>query len=521
MRLELTQGLHRQMRLKPDAVATVFKGRRRTWRDLGDRAARLATVLQQHGMARGDRVGMLGLNSDYYMDYMLGTWWAGGALNPINIRWSPAEVAYSLDDCQTRILLVDKHFAAWAPELLSRSASLAVLIYAGDGPAPDGTVHLDTLLEAAEPAECARSGGNDLAGVFYTGGTTGFPKGVMLSHDALAFNAISNLLDLGYAEDDVILGVAPLFHQAGMCIIIRAIVRGCASVFAESFDPASILGLIEQERASFTLLVPTMIQRLLDHPGMDGYDLSSLRRVLYGASPIGEGLLLQALQRWPNVQLCQGYGMTETGGPYTLLPWAAHQPVGGAPNPRLRSAGRPAWGFDLRIVDLAGTELPCRQIGEIITRSEGLMQGYWGRPAETGAAIRSGWLYSGDAGYVDEEGYLFIVDRLKDMIVSGGENVYSAEVESALSKHPGIVSCAVIGIPSDAWGEAVHAVIVPREDADLTLEAIRLHCKQLIAGYKCPVSFEVRDAMPLSGAGKLLKHKLREPYWAGRDRRVA
>ena len=520
MRFGMTQGLHRQLRLNPDAIATVFKGRRRTWRETADRAARLAAALQQQGMQRGSRVGMLGLNSDYYMDYMLGTWWGGGALNPINIRWAPAEVAYSLDDCDTRILLVDEHFREWGPDLRSRSKVLQVLIYVGDGPTPPGMLHFDTMLGEVEPAACADAGGDDLCGVFYTGGTTGFPKGVMLSHNALTFNAVSNLLELGYADDDIILGVAPLFHQAGMCIVIRALVRGCTTVFVEAFDPAEILRLIQDEHASFTLLVPTMIQRLLDHPGFGGYDLSSLRRVLYGASAIGEGLLLKALARLPSVQLCQGYGMTETGGPYTLLPWAAHQPVNGSPNPRLRSAGRPAWGFDLRIVDPTGAEVGCREIGEIITRSEGMMQGYWGRPGETASALRDGWMYSGDAGYVDEEGFLFIVDRVKDMIVTGGENVYSAEVESALSKHPGVASCAVIGIPSQQWGEAVHAVIVSHEGAELTLDAVRSHCKQLIAGYKCPVSFELRETMPLSGAGKLLKHQLREPYWTGYNRRV-
>lgn len=520
MRLGLTQGLQQQLRREPDRVATVSKGRRRTWRDLADRAARLACVLQRHGMARGDRVGMLGLNTDAYMDYMLGAWWGGGALNPINIRWNPVEVAFSLDDCDTRILLVDDHFASWGPELLQRSNSLRVIIHAGDGPTPDGMLRLDEVLARAEPAPCADSGGSELAGVFYTGGTTGFPKGVMLSHDALLFNALSNLLELGYASDEVILAVAPMFHQAGMCIVIRALVRGCLTVFCETFDPGLVLSLIQAERVSFTLLVPTMIQRLLEQPGLETVDLTSLRRVLYGASPIGEGPLRLALARLPGVQLFQGYGMTETGGPYTLLPPECHSVQEHGGNPRLRSAGRPVWGYDMRIVRPDGAEAGCREVGEIVTRSVGLMLGYWGRQAETQAALRDGWMHSGDGGYVDEDGFLFIVDRLKDMIVTGGENVYSAEVESALSQHPAVASCAVIGIPNERWGEAVHAVIVPRDGAELTIEALRAHCRELIAGYKCPVSFELRDDMPVSAAGKLLKHVLRAPHWAGHDRRV-
>ena len=520
MRLGLTQGLHHQLRHGPGRVATVSGGRRRTWSDLADRAARLAAVLQRHGMARGDRVGMLGVNTDAYMDYMLGVWWGGGALNPINIRWSPAEVAFSLDDCQTEILLVDDQYASWGPELRERSKCLRVLIHAGDGPTPDGMLGLEEILAGADSVPCADSGGGDLAGVFYTGGTTGFPKGVMLSHDALLFNAVSNLLELGYASDEVILAIAPMFHQAGMCIVIRALVRGCPTVFCKTFDPGLVLSLIQAERASFTLLVPTMIQRLLEHPGLAEYDLTSLRRVLYGASPIGEGLLRLALSRLPGIQLFQGYGMTETGGPYTLLPPECHVVHEHGESPRLRSAGRPVWGYDLRILGPDGAEAPCREVGEIVTRSEGLMQGYWGRPAETKAALRDGWMYSGDAGFVDEEGFLFIVDRLKDMIVTGGENVYSAEVESALSRHPAVSGCAVIGIPDQRWGEAVHAVIVPRDGDEVTIDGLRAHCREFIAGYKCPVSFELRDSLPLSAAGKLLKHVLRAPHWAGHDRRV-
>ncbi len=521
MKLELTHSLRRQLQQNPDGIATVFKGRSRTWQILADRAARLAAGLQAQGMQPGDRVGILALNTDNYLDAMLGTWWGGGALNPVNIRWSPAEVAYSLDDCGTAILLVDDHFAGWAADLHHRSNSLRVVIHCGDGPAPEGTLSLNALLADSAPAPCSGRGGDDLAGVFYTGGTTGFPKGVMLSHNALLLNAVSGLLDLPYQQDDVILAVAPLFHQAGMCIVIRALVRGCRMVFVESFDPGAILALIEAERASFTLLVPTMLQRILDHSSFSGYDVSSMRRILYGASPIGEGLLHQAMAQWPGVALFQGYGMTETGGPYTLLPWHCHTRGADGAEARLRSAGRPGWGYDLRVLGPEGIEVPRGEIGEIVTRGEGMMQGYWGRGAETAATLRDGWVHSGDAGYVDAEGYVFLVDRIKDMIVSGGENVYSSEVENALSTHPGIAGCAVIGIPSETWGEAVHAVIVQREGADLTLDIVRGHCKTLIAGYKCPVSMELRDTLPLSGAGKLLKHVLREPYWAGHRRRVA
>lgn len=520
MKLNLTDGLHRQMRSAPDAVATTFGDRRRTWRELADRTARLAAVLQQIGMAHGDRVGMLALNSDHYLEYMLGVWWGGGALNPANTRWSAAEVAFSLDDCDTNILLVDDHFLSWCKDLRTLSRSLRTIVYVGDGEAPDGVLHAEQLMRAAQPAEDARRGGEDLAGVFYTGGTTGFPKGVMLSHNALLGNAICNLLDVAYASEEVVLAVAPIFHQAGMCILIRALVRGCRTVYVEAFEPSIVLRAMAAERVTFTLLVPTMLQRLIEHPGFGEFDLGSLRKIVYGASPINEELLGRLLQALPHVDFYQGYGMTETGGPYTVLPPHCHRSGNAADKARLRSAGRPAWGIEMQIQDMDGVEAEVGTVGEIVARGIGVMTGYWNRERETSDAFRNGWLRSGDMGYVDDEGYLFIVDRLKDMIVSGGENVYSAEVENALARHPAIASCAVIGIPSARWGEQVHAVVVLREGTEATSAELRDHCRQYIAGYKCPVSVEFRDALPTSAAGKLLKHELRGPYWEGRDRAV-
>ena len=518
MRLQLTHSLHRQLQQQPSATATVFRGRRRSWKQLGDRASRLAGALQGLGLQRGDRVGMLALNSDIYLEYMLGTWWAGCALNPVNIRWSPAEVAFSLDDCDTRVLLIDKNFTSLGAEVSSRSNSLRVLIYVGDDATPPGMLNYEELLAGTPPAADSECGGEDLAGVFYTGGTTGFPKGVMLSHGALLSNAVGGLLDLNYSDDDVILVVAPLFHQAGMCIVNRALVRGRPSVLVEAFDPVQVLQAIAEERASFTLLVPTMLQRLVDCPAFDQYDLSSLRRILYGASPISEGLLVRALQALPGVELAQGYGMTETGGPYTVLPAWCHR-LGGDMQ-RLRSAGRASWGMEMRIVDLEGKPVAAGQVGEIVARGAGIMQGYWNRERETADAFKDGWLRSGDMAYMDEEGFVYIIDRLKDMIVTGGENVFSAEVENALGCHSAVASCAVIGVPNDRWGEAVHAVVVLRSGMGATADELRTHCKGLIAGYKCPVSVEFRESLPLSGAGKLLKQVLREPYWEGRTRRV-
>jgi len=522
MRLQLTHALHRLMQQRPNAPATVFGTRRMNWQQLGRRVARLAAALRASGMRPGDRVGMLAVNSDRYLEYMLGVWWGGGVLNPVNTRWSAAEVAYSLDDCDTQILLVDRHFAAWHEELKSRSKSLRTLIYTDNGEPPAGLGDYETLLRDAEPVADCESGGEDLAGVFYTGGTTGFPKGVMLTHESLLSNAFGYLLDMNYDDDETILVAAPMFHQAGMCTVVRALLRASTCVIIEGFDAMQVLRAIEQERVGFTLLVPTMLQRLLDCPEFSRHDLSSLKRILYGASPIGESLLSRALESLPGVELSQGYGMTETSGPYTLLPARFHRLDEDSRNrQRLRSAGRAVWGMEVRVVGSDGAELPLGQTGEIVSRGAGVMQGYWNREQETAQALKGGWLYSGDMGYMDEDGLVYIVDRLKDMIVTGGENVYSAEVENALGSHAAVASCAVIAVPSERWGEAVHAVVVLRAGASANADELREHCKGQIAGYKCPRSVEFRDSLPLSGAGKLLKHVLREPYWQGHGRRIA
>jgi long-chain acyl-CoA synthetase len=519
MDLQLTQALHRAMRHRPAEIAYADDRMRRSWAEFGDRVARLAAALAGLGARPGDRIGILAMNSGMYLECMMAAWWLGAAINPVNIRWSAAEIAYSLDDCETKLLLIDENFAPLAAELRGRAGALTTLIHTGEGAAPEGMLSYETLIEAAAPIADSRAGGASLAGVFYTGGTTGHPKGVCLTHHGLLSNALGALLEVPFAEDEVAMVAAPLFHLAGTCIALRAILRGCRTVLLPGFNAPAVMRAIAREQVSFTLLVPTMIQMLVDHPEFSEHDLSSLRRIMYGASPIGEGLLMRAMARLPQAQFIQSYGLTETSGPFTILPARYHTPEGRQPD-RLRSAGRPFWGMDMRIVDPDGETAPNGQVGEIALRGFGIMPGYWNKPEQTKAALRDGWLHSGDAGFMDDEGFLFIVDRVKDMIVSGGENVYSTEVESAITKHPAVAACAVFGIPSERWGEAVHAVVVLKDGQEVSAEAIRAHCKTLIAGYKCPGSVEFRDSLPVSGAGKTLKHVLREPFWQGMDRRV-
>lgn len=521
----LTQGLHRCMQQTPDCRATVFGNRSRTFREMHDRVARLAGALQALGMAPGDRVSMLALNSDRYIEYMLAVWWGGGVLNPVNIRWSVPEIVYSLDDCDTGILIVDDQFLPMVAGIVATAKRAPCVIHAGERQVeqrvPDGMLGYEALIAGAAPVPDMFRGGNDLASIMYTGGTTGKPKGVMQSHLNLWASAVSRMAEFRTSESAFVsLHVAPLFHTAAMARAVGHIVAGDVQVIHPGFAPAAVLDTIERERIEELLLVPTMLQAVLDHPAFGQHDLSSLQRIFYGASPISAGVLDRALAALPNVAFYHAYGMTEASPVITVNPPANHGPEARASG-LYRSAGRAGFGVTMRIVDPDGHEVPRHTIGEIVVRGANVTCGYWNRPQETAAALRDGWLYTGDAGYMDDNGYLFIVDRLKDMIVTGGENVYSAEVESVLSLHPDVATCAVIGIPDARWGEAVHAVVVPRAGKAVAEQALRDHCRASLANYKCPKSFEFRTQLPLSAAGKILKRDLREQYWRDQTRQVS
>ena len=520
MAFYLTQSLHRVLQLRSKHPATVFGERRQTWAEVGDRVARLAGALQGLGLRAGERVGMMALNSDRYLEYYFGTWWAGCVVNPVNVRWSPAEVAYSLDDCDTTVLIVDDHFAPMVAELRTRSRSLRTVIHVGVGAPPEGMLSWERLVAQASPAQDAMRAGDDLAGVFYTGGTTGFPKGVMLSHTNLASNALTDVADGLVAPDGTALMVAPMFHLAATALLLSNMIVGSRLVFLPSFTPQGVLGAIQAEQVTSALLVPTMIQMVIDHPSLKDHDTRSLRDVAYGASPISEGVMNRALAALPGARFTQAYGMTELSPCATFLPPWYHTAEGRGAG-KIRSAGRAASACEVRITDPDDREVPRGTVGEVCVRGPGVMQGYWNQPELTAQALRGGWMHTGDAAYMDEDGFVFIVDRVKDMIVTGGENVYSVEVESALSQHPAVAAASVIGIPDDKWGEAVHAVVVFKPGQSASAEALVAHARGLIAGYKCPRSIEVREALPLTAAGKVQKTELRKPFWEGQSRNVA
>jgi long-chain acyl-CoA synthetase len=515
----LTQGLRRARQIRPDGTSTVFRGRRRTWAETVERVARVAGGLRAAGVQPGDRVGILALNSDRYYELLYAIPWLGAVMVPVNTRLAAPEVAYILQDSGARVLFVDGATKAHVTALAGKIPSVGAIVYLDDDEPPPGLRRYEDLA-GAPAAEDAGSGGDILAGLFYTGGTTGKSKGVMLSHNNLVWNAMNAVAGVFFDSDTVYMHSGPMFHLADGASTFG--VTACAGrhAFVPRFDPVDCFETIQREKVTHGQYVPTMINMLANHPRVRDYDLSSLKYILYGASPMPEGVLRTALDVLPGCAFIHAYGMTEAAPILTLLP-PRYTTLAGPHAGRIKSCGLAAHTVELKIVDANRREVPRGTPGEVAARGPMIMLGYWSKPEETAAVLENGWYYSGDAAYMDDEGFLFIVDRLKDMIISGGENVYSAEVENAVSLLPGVAEVAVIGIPDVTWGESVHAIVVPRVGANLTAEAVIAHCHTQIAGYKCPRSVEFRDTpLPLSGAGKILKRELREPFWRAYEKGV-
>ncbi|MEU0984626.1 long-chain fatty acid--CoA ligase [Streptomyces griseus] len=502
----LTQPLHRALQQFPDRPMTICGDRVRTTREVVDRVARLAASLVGLGVRDGDRVGILARNSDRYHEFFFASWWMGAAAHPVNIRWSPAEIGYALDDSLTEVLLVDDAFAHLAPDLKERCPGLHTLIHCGDGPTPQGMLGYEELVAGFDPVPDIRQGDDEPALLLYTGGTTALPKGVATSHRRLLTSMHGSMLVSRAVEPgSVTLLTAPLFHIAAFCSWHNQNVVGGTQVFLPAFSAEGFLDAVQRHRVTSCILVPAMVQAICEHPQRERYDVSSLRTVTYGGAGSPESLLHRAMKAFPRAGFTQGYGMTETGV-LTVLGREEHREGG----TRLRSAGRATAGVEIAVVGPAGRPLPAGEVGEVVTRGGHVMLGYWRKPELTHEALKDGWFHTGDAGYLDEDGYLYLVDRLKDMIITGGENVYSAEVENAVASHPAVATCAVIGVPDPQWGERVHAVVVLRPGHTPTADGIRAHTKSLVAGYKAPRSVEFVETLPMSAAGKVLKRLLRD-----------
>jgi acyl-CoA synthetase (AMP-forming)/AMP-acid ligase II len=517
----MTQGLRRAAKITPNKTALISESVQLTWAQFQDRVARLAGALHELGMRTEDRVAMLAFNSHRYAEYYYGVFWSGANVVPMNIRWSLAEHVYSIKDSGARFLVVDDAFAEMGAAIARECDSVEHVIFAGDGMCPSDMRSYEDLVAAARPAEDAFRNGEDLAGIFYTGGTTGFPKGVMLPHRALWASSFCFAAGANLTPEDRIIHAPPLFHIAGSAMLLSTTLFGGSHAFIPGFEPKVFLDAVTKFNGTITLLVPTMIAMLLQSSDLETADTSKLTRMLYGASPMTLAILKEAMEKLPNTQFIHAYGQTELAPLVTLL-GADYHVLEGPKADKIRSVGQAVPSVEIEIVDQEGVEVPRNQPGEVRVRGANAMLGYWNKPEQTAETLRDGWVYTGDGGVMDDDGFVYIVDRVKDMIISGGENIYSAEVENAIMQFPGLAECAVIGIPDDKWGESVHAVVVPREGQVPEPEAIIRHCRELIAAYKCPRTIVVRDEpLPKSGAGKIQKFELRAPFWKGRDRNVS
>ena len=495
-----------------DMIAHQQDDRTTTFAQMEVRSRQIAALLRQLGVGKGDRIAWIGKNADLYFQMFYAAARIGVVMAPIGWRLAPAEMAYILQDTGARVVFAGAGFADTVREL---QATLPAITHVIDEDAA-------RIAIAASPAiEIDPAGPDDAALQLYTSGTTGHPKGAVLCQRnffGLRKPALEAALPWAeWSPDEAILVCMPCAHIGGTGLGVMAFSGGVRAIIQSEFTAEGALRGIDQGITRF-FIVPAALQMLIQHPLARDTNFSRLQYVLYGAAPIPLDLLREAVTTIPNAQFMQCYGMTETTGTICVLPPWDHDMAG---NARMRSAGRAVPGVEIRIVDGDDTELPFGTVGEIATRSSSNMLHYWNLPDATAHTMNAGgWVRTGDAAFMDEDGYVFIQDRIKDMIITGGENVYPAEVESAIYGHPDIAEVAVIGVPDARWGEAVKACVVPRPGHTVDPDSVIAWARARIAGFKVPKTIDVIDALPRNPTGKIMRRSLREPYWVDMERRV-
>ncbi len=503
----------------PDKEAVVFEGTRLTYKEFNERTNRLAHALLDMGVKKDERVAVVCHNSNHYGEILFALAKIGAVSTNLNWRLSPKELAFLIDDSEAKIVLFSKRFEHLY-EPMKEQIPRKLKYIAVDGKVDDEMIDYEELITkypADEPV--ADVSMEDTFLQLYTSGTTGRPKGVMLTHNNMMANAVSTIIEMEMTRDMNVLGLLPIFHIA-IFVLINLVIIGGKVTFIHSFDIPTVLQTMQDEKITAVGFTPVIFKFLLDHPDIDKYDLSSLRQVIYATAPMPVDLLRRSLEKF-RCDFIQFFGMTEMSPTLTMLIPEDH--ILDGPEHKVKwlgSAGRPISNVEVRIVDENGNDCPPGVTGEIIGRGDNVMKGYHKMADATAEAIRDGWYYTGDMGYFDEYGYLFIADRKKDMIISGGENIYPREVEEAILLMDGVFEVAVIGVPDDEWGESVKAIVVKTPGAEITEENVIEHCKANIASYKKPKSVDFVEILPRSALGKVLKHELRAPFWKGRDRKV-
>ncbi|MCZ6875077.1 MAG: long-chain fatty acid--CoA ligase [bacterium] len=495
--------LYRAQKMFPHKTASICGDVRLTYAETWRRCRQLAGVLNKLGMQAGDRIAILAANSHQYLEVYMTVPAAGFVIVPLNTRHAEPELRYALEDSGARVLITDRN-----PDGLRDTVEHVISL-------PEA---YETYLATATQSDFSTSITEDtLAGLFYTGGTTGASKGVMLSHRNLIANTVNWLIAAQQGPNDTYLVMAPLFHAAGSLAVLASVWVGGCQVVLPAFAPNVALDLIEAEQVTASLGVPTMIAAMTEEQLVRPRQVSSLRTLSHGGSPIATEVVRRAHMAFPEAELVHVYGATELAPLATAL----RNEENLLDSDLARSCGPAVAGVDVRVFDPTGNELPSGDIGEVVVRGPNIMLGYWNKPEQTAEVLKQGWYYTGDLGHMDDYGHLFLVDRAKDMIISGGENVYSTEVEEILYQHPAVLEAAVFGVPDERWGEAVYAVVVPRPEHDIDTISLIAFCREHIAGYKVPKQIEIRnELLPKSGPGKILKRELRAPFWDGHQEQV-
>ncbi len=502
----------------PDRTALVFEGRRTTYEELQSRVNRLAAALGSLGVGPGDRIGVIQVNTDAVVEAYFAAAKLDAVFVPLNFRARADEISFMIQDSGPKALLAGARYVGMVDEIMDSGYLDCVEHCVALEDATDGWLSYSEMIDASADEEVwPTADDEDLAVLLFTSGTTSFPKGVMLSHNSFSSYVLSHVTPADPESDERNILTVPMYHIAGMQAMISAIYGGRTLIIQRQFDAKSWMELVEQESVDRAMMVPTMLKMLMDHEEFHAHDMSSLRVITYGAAPMPVEVIRRAIAEFPNAQFINAFGQTETAATITMLPPEDHV-LTGTPQEverklkRLSSIGKPLDDVDVRIVDEDGVDSTIGEVGEIVARGERLMRGYWGQESATAETIRDGWLYTGDLGYWDEDGYIFLAGRARDFIKRGGEMISPEEVEGVLHSHPAIDEAAIIGVPDVKWGERVRAVVVLRDGCDASEAEIIDYCRERLTSFKKPESVLFAPALPRNTLGKVLKPELREQY---------
>ena len=500
----------------PEREAIVFDGNRMSFGELADRVNRLTNALGELGVGPGDRIAVMQVNCNEHIESYFAAAKLDAIFVPINFRARAEELTFMLNDSGVKVIILGQRYQDMLRSIKGDLTTVEHQITL-EGPG-DGFLFYDELLENASDEERSPSADDDdTTIIMFTAGTTGTPKGVMLSHNSFSSYILANVdpVDMGTAEKNIL--TVPLHHIAGIQAVMAAIYGGRTLVLQRQFDEEGWMQLVQEEQVNRAMMVPTMLKRLMDQPTFKDYDLSSLRVITYGAAPMPLEVIKKAITEFPTTRFINAFGQTETASTITMLPPDAHDIKEGDPDyekklTRLGSIGKPLPDVEVKIVDEDGNDVPVEETGEIVARGDRLMKGYWNREEATKETLRGGWLYTGDLGYWDDEGYIFLSGRAKDFIKRGGEMIAPEEVEQIIMSHPGVDEAAIIGIPDIEWGERVRAIVVKKLGMEVSMEDVIEHCRPRMAGFKRPEDVVFVAELPRNPMGKVLKRELREQY---------